>query len=427
VRDGCLYVHSPNTAFEPTEPNGPHGYDVFDCYTVTRHHGDRSAAARAARELKDGIRPPEVELEQLIANDGAAERGETPGAILEHGWHATDLSVIFAANYEAPTPTVLERTDGDALFYVGRVNGLNGESGSGKSWVAQAAVAEVLNAGGDVLYIDLEDHAASLTARLTDLGVSTDAIVEHFTYIQPEGRYTALAAAAVEGLVRDNAVDLVVVDSVGEAMALDGQKQNDDDEVAGWFRRLPRRLARLGPAVILVDHVPKAKDAPTHYAIGSQRKKAAIDGALYRVEQTKALGRGRAGIVKLTCSKDRNGHYATGTVVASFHLDATATPTTATVRAPEVVTDDHPFRPTALMEKISRTLELTPGLSSNQIEAAKLGKREYVRKALDALIEERHVVRTPRGAGFSHDVREPFRDDPSLPAVADPTTTHEDF
>jgi hypothetical protein len=48
------------------------------------------------------------------------------------------------------------------------------------------------------------------------------------------------------------------------------------------------------------------------------------------------------------------------------------------------------FRPTELMTKVSRFLERREEepQSRNQIEEARLGKAEYVRKAIDVLIEE---------------------------------------
>lgn len=56
VRHGCLFVFSPNTAFDVTEPGKPHGYTRFGAWTILEHGGDGKAAARAAREAKDGPR-----------------------------------------------------------------------------------------------------------------------------------------------------------------------------------------------------------------------------------------------------------------------------------------------------------------------------------------------------------------------------------
>lgn len=47
IRNGCLFVYSPNTPFEVTEPGNPNGYTKFRAYAVLNHDGDMSAAARA--------------------------------------------------------------------------------------------------------------------------------------------------------------------------------------------------------------------------------------------------------------------------------------------------------------------------------------------------------------------------------------------
>jgi hypothetical protein len=52
VRHGCLFVFSPNTPFEVTEPGAPNGYTPFATYTLLEHGNDGSAAARAVREMR---------------------------------------------------------------------------------------------------------------------------------------------------------------------------------------------------------------------------------------------------------------------------------------------------------------------------------------------------------------------------------------
>lgn len=48
VRNGCLFVYSPNTRFDVTEASDPHGYTKFRAFAVLNHDGD---LPRAAREL----------------------------------------------------------------------------------------------------------------------------------------------------------------------------------------------------------------------------------------------------------------------------------------------------------------------------------------------------------------------------------------
>jgi hypothetical protein len=47
IRNGCLFVYSPNTVFDITEPGHPCGYTKFRAYALLDHDGDLSAAARS--------------------------------------------------------------------------------------------------------------------------------------------------------------------------------------------------------------------------------------------------------------------------------------------------------------------------------------------------------------------------------------------
>ena len=49
IRGGRLYVYSPNTVFEATEPGRPRGYSRFEAWAVLQHGGDMRAAARGLR------------------------------------------------------------------------------------------------------------------------------------------------------------------------------------------------------------------------------------------------------------------------------------------------------------------------------------------------------------------------------------------
>ena len=49
IRNGCLFVYSPNTPFDVTEASNPKGYTKFRAYAVLNHDGDLSAAARSLR------------------------------------------------------------------------------------------------------------------------------------------------------------------------------------------------------------------------------------------------------------------------------------------------------------------------------------------------------------------------------------------
>jgi recombination protein RecA len=88
----------------------------------------------------------------------------------------------------------------------GRIIEIYGPESSGKTTVCLHAVAEVQKAGGTAAYVDAE-HALD-PAYAKRLGVNTDTLL----ISQPDSGEQALEV--VETLVRSNAVDIIVVDSV---------------------------------------------------------------------------------------------------------------------------------------------------------------------------------------------------------------------
>ena len=49
-------------------------------------------------------------------------------------------------------------------------------------------------------------------------------------------------------------------------------------DVARFHADMPRRWEKTGAAIVLIDHVVKAKDQRGSYAIGSQHKRAGVNG-----------------------------------------------------------------------------------------------------------------------------------------------------
>ncbi len=205
--------------------------------------------------------------------------------------------------------------------------------------------------------------------------------------------------------------DLVVLDGVTEALAVFGAASKDNDEVTAWIRRVPRTLAqRTGAAVVLVDDVTKDADTRGRYAIGGQAKLAALDGAAYVVEVLEPLGVGMVGRLALRVAKDRPGQVrprsgswrksdrtqeAAVVVVDSRQSDRTL------VTVEPWRSDQHgggadttgAFRPTALMERVSRHLEgSSQPLTRTRLAEAVTGRKKYVAEAIQVLLTEGHVT-----------------------------------
>ncbi|QYF98278.1 bifunctional DNA primase/polymerase [Microbacterium sp. PAMC21962] len=310
-------------------------------------------------------------------------------------WRARDVSEalrgVLAGDVDRPAPTI-GRVEGlgAGIFYPGRVSGVHGESGVGKSWLVWLVFAQEITAGHHVVLVDYEDSIDAALQRLLDLDASPADIERFFHYVQPEER-SAAGIAYLEALVVELGATLVGIDSTGEGLSIDGVQPNADEEVAAWFRNVPRRLANLGPAVAVLDHSPKATGDGELFPIGSQRKRSAINGAQYLLRAGAAFSQGKAGYSTLICAKDRGGHYAKGSRVARLAVSAEGGFTLTAEQAP--VED---FRPTALMERVSRFIESssTPP-SRNAVEDNVTGNKAAIARAIDQLVAEGFVRRDP--------------------------------
>jgi hypothetical protein len=423
VRDGAsaslywrgsdvLKVFTPNAP--PLEQEAT--YTRFGYWAATRFGSDHRAAASAFRKAHNAAQAPAAPptaTNTPSAPPAATEAPEEqPEADVDDDWATIDLvelvRAIRAGTHEPTLPTILAVEGGLPLFYPQRINSLFGESGGGKTWVALAAVAETARNGERALLVDYEDNPNGIAERLALLGLD-DGEVNRIDYRNPTSGISLGVPTIGDGYA------LIVLDSTGEAMAAGGVDSNADREVAQWFA-IVKQLTRLdgGPAVVVLDHVPKDKEAPSAYAIGSQRKRAAVTGAAYRVDTIKEPAKGRDGKLKLTVAKDRPGNRPKGSIAAEVEVRSGADKVTIELHVSETQATTESggrFRPTVLMERISRYVEINPGCSKRVMLEAVQGKREHLETALGVLIEEAwiRVTTGPRNA-LQHWSERPFRD-----------------
>lgn len=277
--------------------------------------------------------PPPEYLDALVAEND-------PVPILPESFRPVDLGPYLTGTLAQPEPTIMRRDDGLCLLYPGQVNGIHGDSGTGKGWTALFAVTQQLAGGRAVMIVDTEDVPTSIIGRLRQLGATDLAMRDRLIYVRPTDPFGMLAVDHLVGLVDELNVSLVVIDSIGECFGLDGIDENHDSEVGPWLRRVARPLADAGAAVLLVDHSTKANDNPLHPS-GSKRKRAAIGGASYLVTAPKPLTRDHGGRLRLTCAKDRHGTYRRSQVVGDLVLDVGPLGTRVELYAPdEPIVDD---------------------------------------------------------------------------------------
>lgn len=328
------------------------------------------------------------------------------------GWEPINVAKIIAEGCHVEPPTLCARADGICLFYPGKLHALNGEPESGKSWLAQHAAVQAITSGLHVCYLDFEDSAPGVIGRLIDLGADPTDLINRFTYINPGGPFSSDAVDVVRERFRTHRPDLAVIDGMNEAMTTLELDPDSTKDSAKFFRILPRRIARVGAAVVAVDHVVKNREERGRWAIGSQHKMAALSGAAYTVEAVQPFGRNKAGVAKITVTKDRPGwirQHAAGTVIAEFHVVSSDEKVTAELRTPASVGDGG-FRPTVVMQRISAVLEHGPALSKNALYASVRGKKEAFGLAVELLIAEGFVGTRRTGQTVYHYSQRPFAD-----------------
>src|SRR5437773_5257470 len=137
----------------------------------------------------------------------------------------------------------------------GRVTEIYGPESSGKTTLALHIIAEAQHGGGTAAFIDAEHALDPIYAK--NLGVNTDELL----ISQPDTGEQALEIA--ETLVRSNAVDVIVIDSVAALVPraeLDGDM---GDSLPGLqarlmsqaLRKLTAAIARSGTVMIFINQI----------------------------------------------------------------------------------------------------------------------------------------------------------------------------
>ena len=395
-----LFVFTSSTTFEQEKP-----YSKFAAFAHLEHGDDFSAAARDLRAKGYGSQTPgSSSLPSLGELQVAAAKpvlSVVPDVDADHieasrersSWYPKPLDLEGAI--EEPEPEFLSRNDGHRLFYRGKINALLGESESGKTWVALLAVKQSLEIAQKVIYLDFEDSGKGILARLRSLGVE-DRRFENFTYANPDQNLTLEERLDLVDALAEIQPELIIVDGVNAAMTLLNLELTSNRDATFFSQQLLKPLAASGACVITIDHVPKSKDNRGNYAIGAQAKRADINGAAIAVEVTLPFGKGMNGELNLKVTKDRPGavreHSKEAKFAGTVQLKSTHEgKVTMVIESPQMTTGSR-TRPTHLMEEVSKVLEAsTMPLSKNAVEKAIKGKAEWVRIAIQNLIDEKFI------------------------------------
>jgi hypothetical protein len=336
----------------------------------------------------------------------------------QHSRRPWEPEVLDPATIEPPAPPAILRAadEGEgALLYAGMRHLLFGETEALKSWIAAAAAAELARAGRSTLWIDTDGMGkAALVERLGLLGLSDEQIRGHVLYVAPDVPMDEEAAAVVISCLEERDIALVVIDAHDPALELQGLDPNSTADVQRFARVVVDIFHRRGVATLVPDHVARGGDGRD--PIASQRKVSGFDVAIRaRVDGEPMTRSAPAARVELFGRKDRPGwHDRRGHErrLGAIEFDLRADPPWRLVlgRGDD---GERPNRPTVLMERVSKWLEMRDApASANAIEKAVPGKDRGIRWAIEELVKAGHVATVPgRQRGVVAYVSErPFRE-----------------
>jgi hypothetical protein len=340
---------------------------------------------------------------RLLRDSLSLVNGDQP-ADATHSWTPIDL---VAAGTQPPDPPTIS-----GLVYPGQRHLFSGKPEALKSWAAMILCADLIHQDQSVLYVDFEMGKRDTYARLQDLGLTDDAIHTHFLYIEPEETFRDnVIQTDVAMLLLQHQVRLVVIDAFLGALRVHGLDPNKGIDIETFGQTVVNPLRAHGAAVVILDHLPKDPNNQGIFAIGSERKVGIVEVHL-GFEVVARLSRGGHGKAKILTHKDRPGYLPRP---RAAELELTSNPAgriTWKLIAPDNPDVAHPFRPTHLMEKVSRHLEeQSDPISLNQIEQTITGKVDFIRKATERLVIEGHAGETagPRNARLFTSIR-PYRE-----------------
>lgn len=316
-------------------------------------------------------------------------------------WSPVDLGPYVRGEQVHEPPVLVERSDGRAILYPRRLTWLSGPPESVKTWFALIACIEAMTMAQNVVYIDFEGDPAEIVERLRALGASDAMILDLFHYIRPYDPLTAQTAKLVLAIAEASHPFVSIIDGVNDAMGASGLDFKDSTDFYKWWGMFGDKLFNLtsGPTMA-IDHVVKDTEQRKQYASGTGQKLAKVDVHL-GFDVVKDFGRGLTGLAEIHLHKDRAGHLRAiaekkllGKLVLTSHPDGHIT-WEIDPPAQRIDTQGEPitFRPTVLMERISRHMEkIQAPQTQRSIREQVPGDNNAMKTAIAILAEEGYLV-----------------------------------
>lgn len=246
-----------------------------------------------------------------------------------------------------------------------------------------------------------EDDWADRLAGMGYTDTDEQLLAEHLHLAQMQAwppMDTPAGGAMVHREAARTKADVVIIDTASKVTQ---GEENSNDTQQAFYRSTLVPLKRDGIATLILDHTGKDIDRG---ARGGSAKTDNIDLAF------ELYSRGKDHLT-LRCSHAR---FRDDALDHPTFIHRTTSPLGHLIEAEPRVADHGPgFRPTMLMEKISKWLELNPGATKYAVERARLhskGERDTLRFALELLVNEGYVGTEDGKRGATHHrVVRPYR------------------
>lgn len=223
-------------------------------------------------------------------------------------WSRRNIEDVLNGTRKRPEANVGASPSGAGCMYRSRVHIAYGESTAGKTWFSLMQCRAELDKGHVVAYIDPESDDTEIIPRLMDMGVGVDVLRERFIYVRPEESIADDDGEKLEmlrELVRD--ATLVIIDGVTEHLSYEDLDPNSSTDFAAFMNVLPRKIAEVGPAVLLIDHTNKNSPEAERYPSGTGHKVNAMTGCSFKLYNVEPIRPGDIGTTRVWIAKDRPG------------------------------------------------------------------------------------------------------------------------
>jgi hypothetical protein len=366
-------------------------YTSIDRQSVANDRQSVANDDRSAVILEHEADPELAGLEELARITEDEELAEL------RAWRDVSGFDLLSADTSQPIPWV---PGAELIIRAGERQSWVASYGEGKTQAALHLAAQVAEAGGRVVYVDVENDAREMAERLqpiVDSWGAREAWAARAFYLDKLDLGAVMQSAELlrSWVAAIAPADLLIIDSWTRVLSQFGMDEDSNRDVTRFMRECVDPLAKYGIAVLILDNTGHDK----RRARGAVSKAATVE-AVYKVTGGKALSPTDHGTLKLTLARSRSGKLAkrvqAGSGGGEFDRLTPQDGTKSTERKPALA---------GLGEELARSgpVKISDLLVRRGGDPTDKKLKDTLRSQLNQLVREGLASRTP-GAGNQGDV-----------------------